>query len=213
MLQRYLVIEVYKCVNDIKSWISKSTVCWKEYSCLFRDNSILPRLIVKSTQYALKSLQIYGAKIWNALRKFFKSAVSLQEFKSLPKLGKTHTAMCRMWYVYLTLNIFCCNPWNLHIKTNFCCRKYSQLFLPCLVLSCMELNYFNMLRVSSSFYSLNVNATLFNQLCILHLIGIYVPFAFIYMYWLHAPFYHFKANICLSLTNYARYALKGLYVK
>ena len=123
MLQRYLAIEVYKCGNDINPDYLIRLFVEKECPYSFRDI-----YTVKPTQHGIKSFKSYGAKIWNALPKLYKSAFSLHEFKSLIKTWNDRNCKCVVCDVYLNLDIFYLSifyfsyPQSLHIELLFAVR-------------------------------------------------------------------------------------------
>ena len=85
MALRYLAIEVYKFVNGLNAKYSNDLFTIKRCKYDFRDDSLLNRNKVSTTNHGLKSFKDYGAKIWNLLPESCKGAISLGEFKDLIK--------------------------------------------------------------------------------------------------------------------------------
>ena len=85
MALRYLAIEVYKCVNGLNPKYLNDLFTIKKCKYDLRDDSLINRNKVSTTNHGLKSFKDYGAKIWNLLPESCKGAISLGEFKDLIK--------------------------------------------------------------------------------------------------------------------------------
>ena len=85
MALRCLAIEVYKCINGLNPKYLNDLFIVKKCKYNLRDDSVINRNKVQTTNYGLKSFKDYGAKIWNVLPDCCKGAVSLDEFKVLIK--------------------------------------------------------------------------------------------------------------------------------
>ena len=77
MALRYLAIEVYKCVNGLNPKYLNDLFTTKKYKYDLRDDSLVYRNKVFTTNHGLKSFKDYGAKIWNILPESCKGAFSL----------------------------------------------------------------------------------------------------------------------------------------
>ena len=67
MTLRCMAIEVYKCVNNMNPQYLNEMFTLKKCPYDLRDNSLLERPAARLTNYGLKSIKSYGAKIWNLL--------------------------------------------------------------------------------------------------------------------------------------------------
>ena len=85
MALRYLAIEVYKCVNGLNPKYLNDLFTVRKCKYDLRDDSLINRNKVSTTNHGLKSFKDYGAKIWNLLPESCKGAISLGEFKDLIK--------------------------------------------------------------------------------------------------------------------------------
>ena len=79
LLLRNLAIEVYKCVTKINSAYLNEMFSVKKCPYDLRDDFIVERPRVNSVNFGLKSFESYGAKIWNALPKSYKSVFSIHD--------------------------------------------------------------------------------------------------------------------------------------
>ena len=85
MALRYLAIEVYKCVNGLNPKYLNDLFTIKKCKNDLRDDTLIYRSKVLTTNHGLKSFKDYWAKIWNILPESCKGAISLVEFKVLIK--------------------------------------------------------------------------------------------------------------------------------
>ena len=83
MTLRSLAIEVYKCVKKIKHVYLNDMFTRKKCPYEFRNDELLVRPKVNTTNYGLKSGRSYGSKTWNLLPQTYKEAVTTKEFKSV----------------------------------------------------------------------------------------------------------------------------------
>ena len=67
MALEYLAIEVYKCVNDHNPKYLNDLFTIKKCKYDLRDDSLINRNKVKTTNHGLQSFKDYGAKLWNIL--------------------------------------------------------------------------------------------------------------------------------------------------
>ena len=88
MALRYLVIEVYKCINGINP----------KYE--LRNVYIIDRDKVQTTNHGVKSFKDYGAKIWNSLPNSCKSAISVKDFKVLIKSWNGPKCSCSVCLLF-----------------------------------------------------------------------------------------------------------------
>ena len=72
MTLRLLEIEVYKCVKKFNSEYLNNIFIIKESPCGLRDDFILVRPKVNTTNYGLESFKNDGSKIWNILPPSFR---------------------------------------------------------------------------------------------------------------------------------------------
>ena len=75
MALRYLAIEVYKCVNGLIPKYLNDLFTIKKCKYDLRDDSLINRSKVSTTNHGLKSFKDYGAKIWNILPKSCKGII------------------------------------------------------------------------------------------------------------------------------------------
>ena len=94
MALRYLAIEVYKCVNGLNPKYLNDLFTIKKCKYDLRDDSLIIRNKVSTTNHGLKSFKDYGAKIWNLLPESCKGAISLGEFKDLIKSWNGSKCSC-----------------------------------------------------------------------------------------------------------------------
>ena len=94
MALRFLAIEVYKCINGLNPKYLNDLFIVKKRKYNLRDDSVIDRNKVQTTNYGLKSFKDYGAKIWNVLPDCCKGAVSLDEFKVLIKSWNGPNCSC-----------------------------------------------------------------------------------------------------------------------
>ena len=94
MALRFLAIEVYKCINGLNPKYLNDIFIVKKCKYNLRDDSVINRNKVQTTNYGLKSSKDYGAKIWNVLPDCCKGAVSLDEFKVLIKSWNRPKCSC-----------------------------------------------------------------------------------------------------------------------
>ena len=80
-LLRLLAIEVYKCVKKFNPEYLNDILILKESPYGRRDDSILVRPEVNTTNYGLKSFRNYGSKLWNILPSSFKTSLNIEDFK------------------------------------------------------------------------------------------------------------------------------------
>ena len=83
MTLRSLAIEVYKCVKQINPVYLNDMFTRKKCPYELRNDELLVRPKVNTTNYGLKSVRSYGSKIWNSLPQTYKEAVTTKEFKSV----------------------------------------------------------------------------------------------------------------------------------
>ena len=76
MTLRSLAIEVYKCVKQINPVYLNDMFTRKKCSYDLRNDELLVRPKVNTTNYGLKSVRSYGSKIWNLLPQTYKEAVT-----------------------------------------------------------------------------------------------------------------------------------------
>ena len=81
MTFRLLAIEVYKCVKKFNPEYFNDIFILKESPYGIRDDSILVRPKVNTTNYGLKSFRNYGSKIWNILSPPLKKSLNVEDFK------------------------------------------------------------------------------------------------------------------------------------
>ena len=81
MALRVLAIEVYKCINGLNPKYLNDLFIIKRCKYDSRDDYVINRNKVHTTNYDLKSFKDYEAKIWNLLSDCCKGAVSLDELK------------------------------------------------------------------------------------------------------------------------------------
>ena len=101
MVLRYLAIEVFKCINEIRSAYLSAMFTCKQCPYALRDSSILIRPKVNLTQYGIKSFKRYGAKIWNILPTSYKTGISLNEFKTMIKSWVGPKCKCSVCDIYI----------------------------------------------------------------------------------------------------------------
>ena len=77
MTLRLLAIEVYKCVKKFNPEYLNDIFILKKSPYDLRDDSILVRPKVNTTNYGLKSFRNYGSKIWNILPPSFKKSLNI----------------------------------------------------------------------------------------------------------------------------------------
>ena len=94
MALRYLAIEVYKCVNGLNPKYLNDIFTIKKCKYDLRDDSLINRNKVSTTNHGLKSYKHYGAKIWNLLPESCKGAISLGEFENLIKSWNRPKCSC-----------------------------------------------------------------------------------------------------------------------
>ena len=99
MALRYLAIEVYKCVNDLNPKYLNDIFTIKKCKYDLRDDSLINRNKVSTTNHGLKSFKYYGAKIWNLLPESCKGAISLGEFKDLIKSWNGPNVLVRYAFI------------------------------------------------------------------------------------------------------------------
>ena len=83
LLLRNLAIEVYKCVTKINPAYLNEMFNVKKCPYDLCDDFIVERPRVNSVNFGLKSFKSYGAKIWNALPRSYKSVFSIHDFKTI----------------------------------------------------------------------------------------------------------------------------------
>ena len=84
---RYMSMVVYKCVNNMTPQYLNEMLTLKKCTYYLRDRSLLDRSAARLTDCSLKSLKIYGAKMWNWPLALYKIGVSFDAFKTWSKLG------------------------------------------------------------------------------------------------------------------------------
>ena len=99
MALRYLAIEVYKCVNGLNPTYLNDLFTIKTCKYDLRDDYLIYRSKVLTTNHGLKSFKDYGATIWNILPESFKGTISLVEFKVLIK--SWNGPKCSVPYVFI----------------------------------------------------------------------------------------------------------------
>ena len=76
---------VIECINGLNPKYLNDLFIVKKCKYNLRDDSVMTRNKVQTTNYGLKSFKDYGAKMWNVLPDCCKGDVSLDEFKVLIK--------------------------------------------------------------------------------------------------------------------------------
>ena len=100
---RNLAIEVFKCVNDNDSYPEylKSIFVKKVVSYNLRNERILTMPKVKTTTHGIKSFHYFGAKIWNMLPANCKSALNIEDFKTMINYWSGPSCKCTMCCRYV----------------------------------------------------------------------------------------------------------------
>ena len=106
MALRYLTIEVYKCMNGLNPKYLNDLFTIKKSKYDLRDNSLINRCKVVTTNHGLKSFKDYGAKIWNLLPASCKGATSLDEFKVLIKSWNGPKCSCSVFFHFMWIWIW-----------------------------------------------------------------------------------------------------------
>ena len=101
MALRYLAIEVYKCMNGLNPKYLNDLFTMKKSKYDLRDNSLINRCKILTTNHGLKSFKDYGAKIWNPLPASCKGATSLDEFKVLIKSWNGPKCSCSVCFHFI----------------------------------------------------------------------------------------------------------------
>ena len=98
--QRCILIEVYKCLNQISPPYLHDMFIIKELHYGLRNDSIIALPKYNFIKYVEDSILYEGATLWNALDKMFVHAQSLADFKKLLQSwnGVLHA---HVWYVNL----------------------------------------------------------------------------------------------------------------
>ena len=94
-------IEVYKCVTKINPAYLNEVFNAKKCPCDLRDDFIVERPRVNSVNFGLKSFKSYGAKIWNALHKSYKSVITIHDFKTVIKSWDGPKCRCEICNIFM----------------------------------------------------------------------------------------------------------------
>ena len=101
MALRFLVVEVYKCINGLNHTYLNDLFIVKKCKYDLRDDSVINRNTVQTTNYGLKSFTDCGAKILNVLPDCCKGVVSLDEFKVLIKSWNGPKCSCSVCLYFI----------------------------------------------------------------------------------------------------------------
>ena len=110
---RFVMIEVYKVLNNIGPVYLRGMFTYKENNYDMRSSNILTQPAFKNVKYGFNTIKYKGAKIWNCLPNEIKEAQSLTYFKSL--INKWYGGCCscqtvkhvnHIWYDVLESRIY-----------------------------------------------------------------------------------------------------------
>ena len=93
---RFLVTEIYKCMNDLSPSYMKHIFIMKETSHGLRDKSLLKLPKYNTVTYGFKTIRYQGSKLWNGLSYDMKCSCSLVSFKS--SIQKWSGPQCKCGY-------------------------------------------------------------------------------------------------------------------
>ena len=154
--QRCILIEVYKCLNQISPPSLHDMFKIKELYYGLRNNSIIALPRYNFIKYEKYSMLYEGATLWNALDKKFVHAQSLADLKKF--LQSWNVLHVHVWYVNLVVWIICDSIASIH---------YTLYFMLCFIMF-LILSFVNTCRTIIHFivYKMSANSFIANVYCL-----------------------------------------------
>ena len=78
---KYMIIEVYKCINELNPEYMNKMFSVKDTKYDLRDASIAHQQIFQTITFGYRSFSYYGSKLWNSLPLYLKRIDDFQAFK------------------------------------------------------------------------------------------------------------------------------------
>ena len=93
---RYIAIETYKCINKLNPSFLHDVFKAKVLGYNLRDSNLVIQPVVNTVNHGINSFRYHGAKIWNNLPTDIKSAITINDFKSMLKQWDGQLCSCSL---------------------------------------------------------------------------------------------------------------------